>query len=276
MRTAICKYVCREIEEADYSQRLSTSVVEHLAGCPECRSFHDERTRLRQLVASLETVAAPPDFDLRVRSRLSNEKAGAHAGFFFSNLAFGFPSVALATLVLIIGGFFALRAWDTPTDKATALQTETHDVNSPVAPKVEESPLAGQSDLPRSGLTLPDSKSTADRTKVGGNETLPRVQPVARKRSLNSTIASVRSKRVATKEFSSTPAPVVKQEEAVASLETFPIFLIETSSQPLKLSLDYSGGVSRTISVPALSFGSERVLVGDGLSLVKNSPKGAW
>ena len=54
---------------------------------------------------------------------------------------------------------------------------------------------------------------------------------------------------------------MIKKEEAVASLES-PIFPIETSSQPLRLSLDYSGGVSRTISVPALSFGSERVLTG--------------
>lgn len=277
MRTANCKYVCREIEEADYGQRLSTSVTEHLAGCPQCQSFHAERTKLRHLVASLETVAAPPDFDLRVRSRLANEKADAHAGYFFSNLSFGLPSVALATLVLMIGGVFALRAWNVPTNKATALQTETQDVNSPNAAKVEQSRLASNSDLPKSELTLPDNKSTAAAPKDEGTGTLRRLQQVSRKRSLNSTIASVRSsKRVATKEYSSTPAQVIKQEEAVASLETFPIFLIETSSQPLRLSLDYSGGVSRTISVPALSFGSERVLVGDGLSLVKNSPKGAW
>ncbi|MFN2510522.1 MAG: anti-sigma factor, partial [Pyrinomonadaceae bacterium] len=119
MRTANCKYVCREIEEADHGQRLSTSVTEHLAGCPQCQSFHAERTKLRQLVASLETVAAPPDFNLRVRSRLANEKADGHAGYFFSHLSFGFPSVALATLVLIVGGVFALRAWNASTNSST-------------------------------------------------------------------------------------------------------------------------------------------------------------
>ncbi len=119
MRVAICKTVCREIEEAESGQRLSTSVTEHLGGCPECQSFYDERIKLRQLVASLETVAAPPDFDFRVRSRLANEKASAHAGFFFRNFSFGFPSIALATLVLMIGGVFALRAWNAPTNSAT-------------------------------------------------------------------------------------------------------------------------------------------------------------
>jgi len=276
MKVFNCKTVCREIEEADRGQLLSTSVTEHLAGCPKCQTFHDERIKLRQLVASLETVAAPPDFDFRVRSQLANEKAGAHAGFFFSNFSFGVPSIALATLVLMIGGVFALRAWNAPTSGPTALQTETRDVNPPNIVKTEQSPLAGKSELTKSELPLPDNKNTATATRDEGSETLRPVKRVAKRSSLNNTFAAVRSsKRVTTKEFSSTPAPVVKQEEAVASLES-PIFLIEASSQPLRLSLDYSGGVSRTISVPALSFGSEKVLTGDGLSLVRNSPKGAW
>jgi hypothetical protein len=271
MRTAKCKSVCREIEEADHGQRLSTSVTEHLAGCPQCQSFHDERTKLRHLVASLETVAAPPDFDLRVRSRLANEKAGVYAGYFFNNLSFGFPSVALATLALIVGGVFALRAWNASTNSATNVQDESRDVDRSNTGKSEQSVLVGKSEL-----TLPDNKGTAA-TKDERSEILRPVQRVAKRRSLNSTVAAIASsKRMATKEFSSTPAPVVKQDEAVASLETFPLILIEASSEPLRLSLDYSGGISRTISVPALSFGSEKVLVGDGLSLVKNSPKGAW
>jgi len=266
MRIANCKYVCREIEEADHGQRLNTSVTEHLSGCPQCQSFHAERSKLRHLVASLKTVAAPPDFDLRVRSRLANEKAKAHAGYFFSNLSFGFPSVALATLVLMVGGLFALRAWNASTNSSTAVKTESRDVNPPNTVKSEQSALAGEVKL-----TLPDNKGTAAAIKVERSQPVPLVQRIAKRRSLNSKVAAVRSsKHVATKEFSSTPAPVVKQEEAVASLERFPIFPIEASSQPLRLSLDYSSGVSRTISVPALSFGSERVLVGEGLSLVKN------
>jgi hypothetical protein len=272
MRVANCKTICREIEEADHGQRLSTSVTEHLAGCPRCQTFYDERSKLRQLVASLETVAAPPDFDFRVRSLLANEKAGANTGFFFSNFSIGFPSVALATLVLMIGGFFALRAWNAPTNSPTAVQTQTRDASPPNIAKSEPSPLASKSEL-----TAAENKSTADATKDEGSERLRTLQTPAKRNALKNAIVAVRSsRRLATKEFSSTPAPVVKQEEAVASVETFPIFPIEASSQPLRLSLDYSGGVSRTISVPALSFGSERVLAGDGLSLVKNSPKGAW
>jgi hypothetical protein len=276
MKAANCKTVCREIEEADHGQRLSTSVTEHLAGCPQCQTFHDERTKLRQLVSSLEAVAAPPDFDFRVRSRLANEKASAHTGYFFSNFSFGVPSIALAMLVLMIGGVFALRAWNSATNNAAALQTETRDVNPPNIVKSEQSPLASESELARSEVTLADNKGTVAAIEDEGSDTVRPVQRVAKRSSLKGKLAAVRSsRRVATQEFSSTPAPVVKKEEPVASLES-PIFLIELSSQPLRLSLDYSGGVSRTISVPALSFGSERVLSGDGLSLVKNSPKGVW
>jgi hypothetical protein len=274
MTVANCKTICREIEEADQGDNVTASVMEHLAGCRQCQRFYDERRKLRQLVASLETVAAPPDFDLRVRSRIANERVDARGGFLFSNLSFGFPSIALAALVLVIGGVFALRVWNAPANNATVFQTETRDV-IPANMKSEPSPLAGKS-LLISELTSTETKGTADATGDEGNETPRPSQLVANRRSLKRTVASVRSnRRLATKEFSSTPAPVVKQEEAIASLEPFPIFPIETSSQPLRLSLDYATGVSRTISVPTLSFGSERALTGGG-SMVKTSAKGAW
>ena len=277
MKAANCKTICLEIEEADPGQRLSKTVTEHLVGCQQCRTFHDERTKLRQLVASLETVAAPPDFDFRVRSRIANDRARTNGGFFFGSFSFARPSIALATLALIVGGVFALRAWNASTNDAKVMRPETSDVNQPNNSKSEiaktaPSPLAGQSDK-----TLSDTGTRPDANRDTGSETLRPIQRVTKRRPSVSTVAGIRStKSMATKEFSSTPAPVVKQEDAVASLETSPIFMIESSSQPLRLSLDYSGGVSRTISVPTLSFGSEKVLAGDGLSLVKNSPKGAW
>jgi hypothetical protein len=265
MRVENCKTVCREIEEADYVVSLAASVMEHLAGCGQCQRFYDERRNLRQLLGSLETVEAPSDFDLRVRSRLANERSAPRAGFLFSNFTFGFPSVALATLALVIGGVFAFRVWNTSTPNIVAVQTETPEASEPSrATKQPQSTESGRSTDQRvSDTAKKDSTEIRDRQR--------------KKRSpLGSAIASSRNgRRLATREFSSTTAPVVKREEAVASLES-PIFPIEISSQPLRLSLDYSGGVSRTISVPSLSFGSERVLSGDGLSLVKTSPKGAW
>ncbi|MBA3354703.1 MAG: hypothetical protein H0U18_01945 [Pyrinomonadaceae bacterium] len=270
MRVVNCITVCREIEEADHEENLTALTMGHLGDCERCQRFCDERRKLRQLVARLETVAAPPDFDLRIRSRLANERVDARAGFLFTNFTFGFPPLALATLVLVIGGVFTLRAWNASTTNSIAVLTETPQATGPSTQR-EQPPL-----------TEPEVRANAENlllpiAKDGAVEaTRPARQPKKRG-PLRSGVALLRNgRRLATREFSSTPAPVVKQEEAVASLESAPIFSIETSSQPLRLSLDYSGGVSRTISVPALSFGSERVLAGDGLSLVKNSPKGAW
>jgi hypothetical protein len=94
-------------------------------------------------------------------------------------------------------------------------------------------------------------------------------------KSFRTTVASQQaSGRVATQEFSSSGASVVRQNDAVASLETSPVFAVETSAEPLKVSLDYETGVSRTIFLPTLSFGSQRTLAGN--PEVKTPTKGIW
>src|SRR6185503_3773565 len=87
--------------------------------------------------------------------------------------------------------------------------------------------------------------------------------------------AFARKNRVSTRELSSASAPVIKQVDAIA-LDASPVFPIEASPQPLNVSLDYAKRGSRTISVPALSFGSEGVLTGEGSSIVRTSTKGVW
>ena len=270
MSVANCKTVCREIEEAEYGESLTASVREHLPGCRQCQRFFDERLKLRQLVASLETVAAPADFDLRVRTRIANERVSARAGFSFNNFAFGLPSVALASLVLAVGLVVALRVWNAPiTTNTVSVHNETP---KPKASVPESKPSPSTELGARSGVSTRELATT----RHDGIAPIRQGRQPKKRGSFRSGVASLKNgERLATKEFSTTQAPVIKQEEAVASLES-PIFQIETSSQPLRLSLDYSGGISRTISVPALSFGSEGVLTSGSGPLVKNSPKGAW
>jgi hypothetical protein len=269
MSVANCKTICREIEEADHGQNLTASVMEHLRGCGRCETFYDERLKLRQLVASLETVAAPADFGLRVRSRIAGERVGARPGFWLNNFTFGIPAVALAGLVLAVGLVFALKVWKAPTAKTFSVQS----------PKASEPSPEVMKNPPTESPSV-----TGDRESTARNDHTRAIEGVRRpnKRNLSrSVVASLKGGgRLTSKEFGTTPATVIKtvikKEETVASVESFPIFSIETSSQPLRLSLDYSGGVSRTISVPALSFGSETVLTGDNSPLVRNSTRGAW
>jgi hypothetical protein len=263
MSVVNCNAICQEIEEAELGEKLSAVSMKHLGICGRCQTFYEERLKLRQLVASLETVAAPADFDLRVRARLANQRVNAWAGLWSGFFRLRFASFALACLVLVAGGFFIFRAWTTAPDVITKVREE--------AP--ESTRASSHSTQPPSRMDLNRQQSASlDRNN---NEARPARQ-LKRKRSFKGSVASMnKAERLTTREFSSTGAPVIKKEEAVASLEPL-IFPIETSSQPLRLSLDYSGGVSRTISVPALSFGSEGMPIGGTGSIVKTSAKGAW
>jgi hypothetical protein len=235
MRVANCKTVRREIEEVDYGEKLAGSVMEHLAVCGHCERFYHERRKLREMVGSLETVSAPPDFELGIRSRLANERVNARAGVLLNGFTFGFPSVAFATLLLVIGGVFALRTWNVSNPDITAVKTERLGTNE--SSNQIEQPTPTDSAV----KSKPDNRmlepSRNDVTEANRSE------HSMKRRQLSSAVASSRtSSRLATKEFSSTEAPVVKKEEAVASLESS-IFPIESSSQPLRLSNDYSGVV---------------------------------
>lgn len=254
-----------EIEEANLGQPLSESATEHMGGCAKCQDFYESRLKLRQMVAGLGTVEAPADFDFRVRARIASEQVGAPHGFSFGNLAIGFPSIALGTLVLLVGAGFAVRVWNSPTNSATAVRTEAPDVNQPNL-VVEQNPSAEE---------LIASRGNHEELAVDAES---KVRDAKKQRTqVRRSVVSLRNKSaVATHDFSSAPAPVIKQEDAIASLETSRVFLIEASSQPLRVSLDYAKGGSRTISVPTLSFGSERVLTGEGSSNVRTSTKGVW
>ena len=78
------------------------------------------------------------------------------------------------------------------------------------------------------------------------------------------------------KDLSSLPAAVLKREESVASAGTSPIFPIDASYQSLKVSLDDRTGASRTIWLPGVSFGSQRVLASGKSSMMTTSAKGVW
>jgi hypothetical protein len=73
----------------------------HLAACAACAQFQIERAQLRELVGSLKPVAAPADFDMRLRARIAREKdAGARQPFIF-RFARTTPAIAVAALIVL-------------------------------------------------------------------------------------------------------------------------------------------------------------------------------
>jgi hypothetical protein len=257
MKSATCKSVCREIEEAELNWQPANATREHLRGCQQCRTFHEERTQLRQIVGSLQTVTAPADFDFKLRARLAGERPTRQVrpGWF----AFGYPSAAVATLLLIFGSVYVYRGWQTsaPVNSAT--------VPVPASPGDERKASLGRendvvSDRVDAGVDAEVSKS---------NHPLPKAAPKTVKRSPRSLMAGVRT---TARDFSTFPAPVVTKASPISDNNSS--FPIDAYNESIQLSLDDSG-VVRTISLPRVSFGSSRTLAGEP-AMVKASAKGVW
>src|SRR4029079_3968240 len=116
MRKNICEVIRRELDELMLDETCSTAAVDHLRECGACREFHEKQTKLRQIVGSLGTVAAPADFDFRLRARLANESSSAASSFGFLALASlqrGFATVVVL-VVFAIGAYLVRNAFNRP------------------------------------------------------------------------------------------------------------------------------------------------------------------
>jgi hypothetical protein len=70
-----CTRIKRIIDEADRPDVFPLEAAGHVAGCPDCRSFADERARLRELTGSVARVTAPGNFNALLNERLSRVKS---------------------------------------------------------------------------------------------------------------------------------------------------------------------------------------------------------
>ncbi|HKZ79794.1 MAG TPA: hypothetical protein VJ124_16095 [Pyrinomonadaceae bacterium] len=262
MKSTICRRVCREIEEAAPEQVLSDLSLKHLRSCSACQSFFDERLKMSELLGTLPPVVAPEDFDFRLRSRLAALKQSERRGFKPNLFGFNFPSAAIAMMLLLAGAAFLWGVYERPSNE-TPVEQEI------ASGKVSSEPLREVEPQP-----------TNQQVEVNNNAAVVRAAPESRRgrstsKSRGSDVASMKDVgRTVSRDFSSVPAPLLTSEQPVANKAS--VFPIEASYQALKLSLTDVNGVPRTISVPAVSFGSQRVLAGSGSSTAQNSARGDW
>lgn len=256
MKAVTCKESRCAIEEAALEQQLSLEVLSHLRVCAECETFFGERTRLRQLVASLGTVAAPPDFDFRLRARLADVKT--ERAPISGRLFVAAPALALIVVILFLGVLYGWRM--TP-------ETEKEKPSIAGTPAVDQVKEPGTSPTPAL-VAIPENL-----VDEGINpEAIPKQrQPV--KHSQNATTG--RRPRTEARDFSNTLAPMVKQEEAIAGINKVVELPISANYQSLTVSLDDGSGKPRTISLPRVSFGSERVLP-SGFAPATKPNSGIW
>lgn len=257
MKATNCRIVCREVEESEWGEPLHSEVIQHLQGCISCQDFYDERLKLRQLLGGLGTVEAPADFDFRLRKRIAADRSRALRRLFFVGWPFALRTVAVATAVLLMAAGLLFRAWQQrPNNKMVSVQSPSAGTPQPAEQGSQEvfaTPQSGK-------VPVPQTPHDARRE---------RALAVAKRFEA----ASRRHSSAISKDFSSLSAPVIKRNDT--PMAAGPTFSIGASYQSFNLSLDDGSGVPRTISLPTVSFGSQRVLSRDG-SPVATSAKGVW
>jgi len=255
MKPKYCKVIRCQIEEAGLGHELSSVAASHLRECSSCLEFYETGMKLRRVVASLAPVEAPADFDFRLRARLANERIHSKSRFGFTHMSLALPTVAVAAFVLLAGSVFVWRSFENskPAPASVARTNKTNAAGSTVEKTREIVPA--------------DAQNPASKT-VQINNPASR-KPLAKAR--REFVASYRRSSMVSKDFSNMGATVVRREESVAGVQ-LPISL---PVQTLKVSLDDGSGISRTISFPTVSFGSERVLTRSG-STSHSAAKSDW
>jgi hypothetical protein len=198
------------------------------------------QTKLRQIVGSLGTVSAPADFDFRLRARLANESSSAASSFYF--IAWPVLRRGLATaavLVVFTTGVFLVR----------------NALNRPLA--VQET--AKQAPAPAAHETPKPAEIVTPGTPQGPKQQdVAVVQKKQSRKTERSEFVAFGKKPLATKESASTGASVIGGTDPLGTSEAFPIDA--SSFQSFKVLVDDGRGNAKTISVPTISFGSQRLM----------------
>ena len=249
MKDKRCEPVRRELEDLMLNEDFSTTTIEHLQTCADCRDFQRQQTKLRQIVGSLGTVNAPADFDFRLRARLAAD--AQEPSFRFRT--FAVRGLATAA-VLVVFGVGAVVVWQRAQKDVPVVAEAPPQVATPpqVAPPIQHRET-NQGDVVQQQSTPVVAEHITPPRKI---ERGPKASGLKR------TVSAV--------DFSSERAPLVSNTNPAANTTT--VFPIDASLQSLKVSLDDGRGNARTISFPTVSFGSQRVLT----SANQLAPKGAW
>lgn len=248
MRETKCETVRHELEELMLGDECSMYATQHLRECDDCREFHQKQTKLRQIVGSLGTVEAPADFDFRLRARLANESSSA--GFHLRSMHWSFAGkgFAAATLVLLfVGGVVYVRTTMHQSEKREVAEQRTEPPQP--APKPSENEASDQNPAP-----VVVASANAPRRVEGKRLVSPSKNP-----------------QLVTVDSAVERAMLISNSQLHSA-----IFTIDTSAslEPFKVSLDDGRGNARTISVPTITFGSQRVLPNSNQFVQKNV--GVW
>ncbi len=243
MKFRECRATRQEIDQAEAGASLSAPAQSHVETCSACGAFQDERGRLRALLTSLEPVTAPADFDFRLRARIAAQTDRAEPRSFFGRLVLSTPAIALAAVVVLgvsIMWFAQHRTQTQTVATTTPKQTgKGNAASSDSSSSQVKDPKVAESTTPTS-TTGTNPKGDAPIYLVRGGKLQLKAPGLTR---------PVRSV-----DESASSAPSIRQGQNGGDV------YISAPAKPMVLSLQDDNGATRRISLPPVSFGSQRLL----------------
>jgi hypothetical protein len=245
MNSSQCRVTRQEIEQSELHQRLGAETLLHLESCQPCREFQLERARLRELIGSLEPVAAPGDFEIRLRARIAADRKQSARASFFNRFVVSTPAIAVAALIVMSTGGIVWLA--------------QHQRNQESASASKAPPRAGQVGSTVSTTNDKPLESNFYQTAPANNPpvVLTAQGPKGRNpyRDLSDKSSGGREAIGRATDFSITGAESIRQGEQ----RTGDVSL-SAPVKPLVVSLEDNSGTKRRISLPPVSFGSQRLV----------------
>jgi hypothetical protein len=285
-----CKAFRKEFEELETGERLGAMAQRHVDACPACRTFQVERLSLGQLIKSLGTVNAPPDFDFRLRARLAAADSAGSKSLNRARFAPGLKAISVAaSFALLIAAAVIFR------------QSQPAPLN---APPVAENPVVAGENERQAQIPVNDSGpvNSDERLSVatqGGqangiesdtvgsqpdkaSQPKNKVERVAQAKPARIAVPS-KTERSPVNSSDLTfggNAPVITPAQPFAAggaNNTEAAASLHISSQPLKVLLHDRRGMMRSVSLDRVFFGSQDFLEGNARRRPLDSDlEGVW
>lgn len=235
-----CRVTRQEIDESELNQRLSELARSHVAGCAPCRDFRAERSSLRELVGSLAPVAAPGDFELRLRARIASERQSRPRQPFIFRLLSGTPAMVAAALIVMLALSLVWLVQRNQSQSPAVAKAPVQDLPAtPTQPALAANKGGAE---PGTDVAVGIEEPAPDHPNRAGNGV----------RDNTGRIAPALAKSV---DYGTAPAESfrqIEQREGEVSLSA-PL-------KPMVVSMQDDRGATRRISLPPVSFGAQRLV----------------
>ena len=273
-----CKLYRTVIEEMADGVGLSPEARAHLGACARCREFYEEQTRVARLVGELARVAAPNDFEFRLRARLAAADTGERRSMLRRGFVPGAVSIALATVFVFAVALTLRLRQRTDAGQAVARIKEASATKPAVNPAVNEDRAGGE--VKTATVATAGKEDEKGPARISGRVAAERDASLVAAKEVAGNSKSRKNHPEAV-ESDVRPAPVINTPAPAneVALTNPPIAVsLHTSSQPLKVILSDAHGTTRVVPMKSVSFGAQQ-LVGQVKESSRNalaSKEGVW